>query len=149
MPKSKWALLGLVGAALALLLIVPRGLWCLGPFGKPLSCPAKAVACVLGEAEGEPYEGKLILSHALINRGSFLGVYGCGSRRVKERLYPRSALVEATMAWTEAVRTHDKTDLARGAANWLSVDDPWHKASWVTYCEPRVQVSKHIFLKCP
>lgn len=149
MPNPKWATLALAGAAVALLLIVHRGLWCSGPFGKPLSCPTKAVACVLGEAEGESYTGKLILAHALINRGSFMAVYGCDSKRVRQKLYPRKALIEATMAWTEAVKTHKENDLANGAANWLSVEDYCKGNTWMSLCDPRVVVGNHLFVKCP
>ena len=140
MPKTKWALLGLV--------MLAAGLFWAWPCRDPLSCPGKSVSCVLGEGEAEGLPEMLILSHALINRGTFRGVNGCNSSRVKGRLYPRHALIEASLAWEEAKRTHKTLDLSRGATNWLSNAD-LARASWRHKCEYLFSTENHHLYKCP
>lgn len=136
---TAWAFAAAIGLLGAFLFIKTRA---------PMD-PQKAALCIVGEAEAESFFGKLVLAHALINRGSFMAVYGCDSKRVRQKLYPRKALIEATMAWTEAVKTHKENDLANGAANWLSVEDYRKGNTWVSFCEPRVEIGGHIFVECP
>jgi hypothetical protein len=75
-----------------------------------------------------------------------MGVYGCTSKRVKERLYSQDVLIQARRAWAESIEGHDPT---HGADHWLSTDDEWRKMSWVGNCEPKTVIGGHIFFKCP
>lgn len=105
----------------------------------------KAIRCVIGEAEGESYEAKVAVSRAIIDRGCLKGVYGCSSARVRNKLYSRSSLIEATMAYNEAKK---RPDIVSGANHWIK----WNMKkypSWTKKCEPTAMIGNHIFYKCP
>jgi spore germination cell wall hydrolase CwlJ-like protein len=72
------------------------------------------VYCIIGEAEGEGYEGMLAVSEAIRNRGSLKGVYGCQASRVKNRLYSQAVLQTANLAWQNSLHTNT----VRGATHW-------------------------------
>jgi hypothetical protein len=110
----------------------------------------KAIACIIGEAEDQGPEGMRAIAHALRNRRTTLGVYGCTSKRVKNRLYSSKTLVQAIKAWEES-RPGAATaaiDPTNGANHWLSYDDRVQGNSWVDWCELRAIVGDHYFYKC-
>ena len=71
----------------------------------------RMVNAIIGEAEGEPYRGKLAVACAIINRtqlfGDFdkamRGVYGEKSNRVINRLYSSKTFVNAVRAYEESL----------------------------------------------
>jgi hypothetical protein len=75
----------------------------------------KAILCVIGEAEGEGYNGMRAVSHAIRNRGSFKGVYGCHAPRVQSKAYSREIFNLAQRAWKDSANGSDTT---RGATHW-------------------------------
>jgi hypothetical protein len=75
----------------------------------------KEVYCVIGEAEGEGYNGMLAVSHAIRNRGHIRGVFGCNSKRVRTRAYSQRTLQTAHKAWKDSSR---ERDITFGATHW-------------------------------
>ena len=73
----------------------------------PVSAPVRAV---LGEAEGEGYQGMLAVACAIRNRGTLKGVYGLFAKRV----YSTRSIALAEKAWA-ASRILDVT---KGATGW-------------------------------
>jgi hypothetical protein len=105
----------------------------------------KAIPCLLGEAEAEGYTGLLALAHALRNRGSTKGVYGCNAPRVKSRAYSSRTLVLAIKAWEESRLGYDITE---GADHWQSKEDMKRPAPWRDKCELTVIIKNHTFFNC-
>ena len=102
----------------------------------------RMVNAVIGEAEGEPYEGKLAVACAIINRvglfGDFdkamRGVYGERSNRVINRLYSSKVFVETVMAYEEALNI-GTCDFIDGATHWEGTAFPtpyWAKEMVLT-----------------
>ena len=90
-------------------------------------------ACI-GEAEGEPYRGKLAVMCAIINRGGLHGVYGEKAKRVVNKLYPESAKESCTAAYYEALDV-GTCDFIGGADHWEGTAFPepsWAKDMIVT-----------------
>jgi hypothetical protein len=85
----------------------------------------RMVNAIIGEAEGEPYKGKLAISCAILNRvqtfGSFdaamRGVYGEKAFRVRHRLYSSHIFVEAVRAYEESLNV-GTCDFIGGADHW-------------------------------
>jgi len=85
----------------------------------------RMVNAIIGEAEGEPYKGKLAVACSIINRtslfGSFdkamRGVYGERSKRVINRLYSSKTFVDAVRAYEEALDV-GTCDFVGGATHW-------------------------------
>jgi len=85
---------------------------------------ANMVRAILGEAEGEPYTGKVALAYALKNRGTMSGVYGHkaistrlgGYYRGDRKLKP-SVVKEAQKA-LEWANSHPELDTTSGATHW-------------------------------
>ena len=85
----------------------------------------RVVNAIIGEAEGEPYKGKLAIACAIQNRvqtlGSFdkamRGVYGERSPRVKNRLYSSKVFVDAVRAFEESLDV-GSCDFIDGADHW-------------------------------
>ncbi len=75
----------------------------------------KEVICVIGEAEGEGYDGMLAVSEAIRNRGSLRGVYGCNSKRVLGQRYSDKVLRTAEQAWKDS---EGPGDITKGATHW-------------------------------
>jgi spore germination cell wall hydrolase CwlJ-like protein len=75
----------------------------------------KEVYCVIGEAEGEGYEGMLAVSEAIRNRGKLSGVFGCRSPRVVGHKYNNKTLNLAIKAWSDSKGSNDIT---KGATHW-------------------------------
>jgi len=87
----------------------------------PLLMPdASPIKAIIGEAEGEEYTGKLAVACAIRNRGNLKGVYGLNSRRVKEKLYSRDTLIDATLSWEESANPKN-CEFIKGADSWDNV----------------------------
>ena len=86
---------------------------------------SRIINAIIGEAEGEPFKGKLGVACAIINRvgthGSFdkamRGVYGEKAKRVVNRLYSQKTYKEAERAYTEALDV-GTCDFIGGASFW-------------------------------
>ena len=81
---------------------------------------SKFVDACIGEAEGEPYIGKLAVSCAIRNRGSLIGVYGVNSPRVKLHKYSSKVFVDCVRACEESKYT-DNCGFIHGATAWEGV----------------------------
>ena len=77
----------------------------------------RAVNAIIGEAEGEGYEGMLAVACAIRNRGTLKGVYGETARRVREHLYGAKVFVNAVRAWEESSH-EDNCAFIGGATHW-------------------------------
>jgi len=109
---------------------------------------AQGVACVIGEAESEGYEGMLAIAYALQARGTTKGVYGCHAKRVIAHKYSYITYMEASKAWEYAV-LNPQDDITNGATGWGSVADLKkfkHKAWWKN-CVITSRIGSHIFYK--
>lgn len=92
----------------------------------------KEVLCVIGEAEGEGYNGMLAVSEAIRNRGTLKGVYGCNAKRVTGRLYSDETLRIASQAWKDS---RGFSDITHGATHWEGTAFPvpyWAEGMIVT-----------------
>ena len=82
---------------------------------------ARAINAIIGEAEGEPYNGKLAVACAIRNREQsrkghgLKGVYGERSPRVK--LAGKKAREDSRRAW-EASSDSDACEFIDGADHW-------------------------------
>lgn len=103
----------------------------------------KAVNAILGEAEGEPYLGKVALGEALRNRGTFRGVYGLSSPRLSKA----SARVraECEKAWRES----GTSSLVSGADVWGTDSDvkKFRKTKWFKSYKFVRKIGSHSFFK--
>lgn len=111
----------------------------------------KAVRAIVGEAEGEPYAGKLAVAHALRNRakiayygrrGVFVGVYGL-QREIKA---PERVWREAREAWEASAWVDDSTS---GASVWGTDSDvrKFEKQKWFKNCRFMKRIGAHNFFK--
>jgi hypothetical protein len=101
-----------------------------------------AVKCIIGEAENQGEAGINALSHALYNRGTTKGVYGC-SRHVKTS--EKVARI-AGNAWESVSYTDDPTN---GATHWGNKDDmrKFKKMKWFKKAYDFVTIKDHTFFK--
>jgi hypothetical protein len=108
----------------------------------------RAVNAIIGEAEGETYDGKLAVACAIRNRGTLQGVYGERSPRVTKHKYGAKVFVDAVRAWEES-RYEANCAFICGAQHWQSEED-WKKhATWIDFCDATAKVGTQIFLRCP
>lgn len=108
----------------------------------------KLLRAVLGEAEGEPYLGKVALAQAIHNRGSLVGVYGYkaiskrlgayyrGSRRLSDNT------VESTLKALKQAKTGP--DLTKGSDHWENIK-AFGVPYWAKGKTPAVVIGSHAF----
>lgn len=86
-----------------------------------------AIKAVIGEAEGESYEGKLAVACAIRNRGTLKGVYGKNAPRVRRHMYSRITAGTAGLAWEASTNMDLCASLIDGAQYWasLKLDQDW------------------------
>lgn len=90
-----------------------------------------AINAVIGEAEGEGYNGMLAVSGAIRNRGTLHGVYGLHAPRVTGHKYSLNTLQLATRAWNDSMHI----DASHGAKYWEGTAFPlpyWARNMQVT-----------------
>lgn len=66
----------------------------------------EAVRCIMGEARGENFEGKVAVGEIIRKRGSTAGMYGCKAK-LKE---PQKVWDEARRAWRKSAGTRTTKD---------------------------------------
>ena len=105
---------------------------------------------IIGEAEGEPYAGKVALAYALKNRGKMSGVYGHkaiiwrsgafwrGSRRISQ-----TTLTEAQNALKWA-NLHPANDPTHGADHWENIK-AFGVPYWAKGKKPCYVIGSHAF----
>jgi spore germination cell wall hydrolase CwlJ-like protein len=103
----------------------------------------KEVLCVIGEAEGEGFEGMYAVAHGLRNRGHLKGVYGCNAPRVINKMYSSKTLDLARKAWADSKLGEDPT---KGATLWENVV-AFGKPSWYNGVEITSVIGSHTFFK--
>lgn len=72
------------------------------------------IECIIGEAEGEGYDGMLAVAEAIRNRGTLRGVYGCKAKRVVNKMYSTAIYKTANKAWHDSAHTNT----VAGATHW-------------------------------
>ena len=77
----------------------------------------KAVKSIIGEAEGESFQGKLAIACGIRNRGHLKGVYGLYAKRVQKHQYSNKVQKDATNAWN---LSQDRASCAfiKGSSYW-------------------------------
>lgn len=91
----------------------------------------QAILAIIGEAEGEPYKGKVAVAEVIRRRGSLKGVYGIRAKRVVEHLYSQKTYEDCRRAWIESA----STNYSLGATHWEGTAFPvpyWAKTMTVT-----------------
>ena len=89
--------------------------------------PEQAVLAIIGEAEGEPQQGKEAVACAINNRGTLHGVYGLHAPRVRHHLYSKETRDNAIVAYEIAEDSEYCDNLIHGAQYWasLTLDQKW------------------------
>jgi hypothetical protein len=77
----------------------------------------KFVDAIIGEAEGEPYQGKLAVACAIRNRGTLQGVYGVNAPRVRQHKYSTKVFVDSVRAYEESAHP-ESCEFIDGASFW-------------------------------
>lgn len=106
-----------------------------------------AMRSILGEAEGEPYLGKLAVGEVLRRRGSVKGFYGAKAVTFRNGKYYRGSRVidgvtvgQALKAW----RVSERSNITKGATHFENVQSfgaPYWASSMVT----TVRIGAHQF----
>jgi len=112
----------------------------------------KAIMAIVGEAEGEPYAGKVALAYALKNRGKLDGVYGYKAIslrsgafwRGKRKITPRT-IKEAKNAWNWA-NSYPDLDPTKGADHWENIK-AFGKPKWAYSMKETYRVGSHVFYR--
>lgn len=106
---------------------------------------SKAIAAIIGEAEGESLQGKIAVAEVIRNRGSLKGVNGVTAPRVVQKLYSAQTLADATRAW-ELSKT---SNLTGGAMGWGNAADirKFKTQRWFKKCRVVKQIGNHYFWK--
>lgn len=104
-----------------------------------------AILSIIGEAEGEPQEGRIAVAEVIRRRGSLKGVYGINAPRVKARKFSRAVYEASKQAW-EASRL---TNYSQGAQGWGNKADlqKFKRAAWFKNCYIVKQIGNHYFWK--
>jgi spore germination cell wall hydrolase CwlJ-like protein len=105
----------------------------------------RMVNAIIGEAEGEGYEGMLAVACAIRNRGTLNGVYGEKSRRMLEHQYRAKTFVLAVRAYEESA----KRDIVDGADVWGTKSDVeiFKKTEWFKKYKLVKHIGNHYFYK--
>lgn len=103
-------------------------------------------ACI-GEAEGEPYLGKIAISATLLNRGHIKGVYGVNAPRVKRHLYSQATYEACSQAWKYAKSVHGEGDW--NATGWGNANDIaiFKRQGWFKHCVITAHIGNHYFYR--
>lgn len=116
----------------------------------PRCCPAmitdhQAVMAIIGEAEGEPLQGKIAVAEVIRNRDSLKGIYGVSAPRVIKHQYSAQTFADATTAW-EISKT---SNLTGGAMGWGNAADirKFKTQRWFKKCRVVKQIGNHYFWK--
>ncbi len=104
----------------------------------------RIVNAIIGEAEGESYQGKLAVAYAIINRGTLKGVYGEHAPRVTGHKYSQSVYNEALMAYKKAFKEPSK-DITYGATHWEGT--AFKKPVWANEMVMTVQIGHQRFYR--
>lgn len=94
-----------------------------------------AVRAVIGEAEGEPQQGKEAIACAIHYRGTLTGVFGLHAPRVRRHLYSQNTWDNAVIAVWMAEDQEYCEGLINGAQYWEGSSFPtpyWAKTMKLT-----------------
>ena len=110
---------------------------------------SRAINAIIGEAEGESYEGKVGIAYAIINRGSLKGVFGEKSPRVIHRLYSQATYEEVKAAW-EFAKANPEDDNTNGATGWGNKTDTkiFSQKQWFKKCHYTARIGNQFFYAC-
>ncbi len=106
----------------------------------------EAILSIIGEAESEPYLGKVAIAASIVNRGHLRGVYGLKSVRVLQHKYSQDVYDEAKLAW-EYVKKNGVGNWQ--ATGWGNAGDiaQFKRKGWFKNCEVVAHVGSHWFYK--
>lgn len=104
-----------------------------------------AIRAIIGEAEGESYEGQVALAEVIRRRGSLSGVYGAASRRAQAAKLDSLAYRNASRAWFASL----SSNLSLEADGWGSENDVkiFRQSKWFKKCYIVKKIGNHYFWK--
>jgi hypothetical protein len=105
------------------------------------------VESIIGESENQGPLGMHFVACAIRNRGTFDGVNGWRSKRVKQHLYPAYVFVNAVRAYEESADS-SKCKIVRGADSWQSDEDLKEKPHAMDGCKKLFKLNGHTFFNC-
>lgn len=97
-----------------------------------------AALTILGEAEGEPYQGKVAIGEVIRRRGSlkpFSGRLRCMKR-------PCKGFSDASRAWRDSEHTNE----SKGATHFENIET-FGKPKWAYRMQPIKKIGRHTFFK--
>ena len=100
------------------------------------------IVAMIGEAEGESFEGKVAVACAILNRGTLKGVYGLHAKRAVRT--PR--LSKLYLTCLEALREAKKHDITKGSTNWENVN-AFGQPYWASSMIKTVKIGNHQFYR--
>lgn len=86
-----------------------------------------AIRAIIGEAEGEPFQGKVAVACAIRNRGSLQGVYGKTAPRVIQNKFSQKTYLQSVQAW-EISKDPESCEFIQGADHWEG--DKFKRPEW-------------------
>lgn len=108
-----------------------------------------AIRAILGEAEGEPYLGKVAVGEVLRFRKSVRGFYGAKAVAFRDGRYYRGSrpidavtVGEALKAWRESAQSN----VSRGATHFENVK-AFGVPYWASTMVPTVKIASHQFYR--
>ena len=109
------------------------------------------VRAVLGESEGEGFQGMLAVAYAINNRGYMKGVYGLKAISVRSGAFWRGSRQIASPTVSEAQKAvrwaywHPEKDLTHGATHWEGT--VFKKPYWAKHMTKTLTVGHQAFYK--
>jgi len=137
---ARRACIGLILAGLAIGLVLFKGC----TLAHAEITEDKAIKAIIGEAESEPYAGKLALARSLRVRGTLKGVYGINAPRVRAMRYSNKTYQEAKRAWKESKDLKGWT-----ASGWGNKEDvkKFKQTAWFKKCVIVAKIGQHYFYR--
>lgn len=100
----------------------------------------EGVACIIGEASNQGFDGLLAVADALQNRGTTKGVYGCKAKHVNRE--PAYVWTMAKNAWQRA----KIIDVVGGASFWENTE-AFGVPYWAKKMKKTIKIGCHTFYK--
>jgi hypothetical protein len=114
-----------------------------------MTCPARAytneeaIKAIIGEAESEPYIGKVAIGEVIRKRGSLKGIYGINAPRVRQVKYSHKCYLEAQKAWYASITS----DYSHKSEGWGNANDliKFKRSKWFKKCYIVCKIGNHYF----
>ncbi len=134
----------------ALILVIMTAVLLLGMSGcawsKTHIDDKSAILAIIGEGEGENFNGKVALAATIYNRGNLRGVFGLNSARVRNHLYSDMTYDDAKRAWA-FIKLNGPGDWV--ATGWGNAQDikSFKRTKWFKRCILVAHIGNHFFYR--